>query len=141
MPVVVVESPAKAETINLPETNISLSPPLPPKTASEGGALEDEVPYTSVRIAKPLSEATIPPGQTAVAVELSLQPALQAGHLVQLYIDGQPQGSPTASGTFSVAGLFRGEHKVRAEILGADKKRKAKTQTVRFYVKQHSANK
>ncbi|OUS03934.1 hypothetical protein A9Q90_07925 [Gammaproteobacteria bacterium 54_18_T64] len=131
----------KAETINLPKTNIVAAPSPPPKKTSEGVTLEDEVPYTIARIAKPLNEATIPPGQTTVAVELSLQPALQEGHLVQLYIDGQAQGSPTVSSTFSVTGLFRGAHKVHAEILGADKKRKVKTPTVTFFVKQHSSNK
>ncbi|OUS11082.1 hypothetical protein A9Q89_10140 [Gammaproteobacteria bacterium 53_120_T64] len=131
---------AKAEAIHLPATNIAVAPPLPSKTTPEGDAIEEEVPYTSARIAKPLNKATIPPGQTSVAIELNLQPALQEGHRVQLYIDGRPQGSPAASGTFSVAGLFRGKHTANAVILGADKKRKIKTQTVSFFVKQHSSN-
>jgi len=136
------DSPAastKAETINLPAINITTAPPA---RTNEGDneATGDEAPYTSARITQPLNNATIPPGQTTLIVELALKPALQEGHLAQLYIDGRTQGAASASTTFSISGLNRGEHKVHIEILGADKKRKTKTATVTFHVKQHSAN-
>jgi len=128
----------KAETIDLPAINITTAPPAR-SNEGDGETTGDEVPYTSARIAQPLNKATIPPGQKTVVVELALKPALQEGHLAQLYIDGRPQGSATASTTFSVSNLNRGEHKVYIEVLGADKKRKAKTQGVTFHVKQHSS--
>ena len=132
---------AKAETVDLPKTNISVAPPSPAKKKSEGEKTsEDEVAYTSARIVKPGSNATIPPGQREVSIQLALTPPLQSSHLVQLFIDGRKQGSPSASTSFSVTSLSRGEHKVHAEVLGADKKRKTKTQTVTFHVKQHSSN-
>ena len=136
------DSPAsntKAETVNLPRTNIATAP-QPRTMEGEGEATGEEVPYTSARISQPLNNATIPPGQTTVAVTLSLKPALQEGHLAQLYIDGRAQGPATASTTFSVSNLNRGEHKVYVEILGGDKKRKAKAKAVTFHVKQHSTN-
>ncbi|PCJ38390.1 MAG: hypothetical protein COA75_01110 [Cellvibrionales bacterium] len=136
------DSPAantKSETINLPAINIAIAP-SPRAIEGNDEATEDEVPYTSARITQPLNNATIPPGQTNLVVELGLKPALQEGHLAQLYIDGRTQGAASASTTFSISGLNRGEHKVRIEILGADKKRKAKTTAVTFHVKQHSAN-
>jgi len=135
------DSPAantKAENVDLPKTNIATAPPAH-TTEADSEATGDEVPYTSARIAKPLNKATIPPGQTSLMVELALKPALQEGHLVRLYVDGRPQGAASASTTFSLAGLNRGEHKVHMEVLGADKKRRTKTGSVTFYVKQHSA--
>jgi hypothetical protein len=136
------DSPAantKAETVDLPKTNIATAPP-PRTIEGEGEAAGEEVPYTSARITQPLNNATIPPGQKMVVVTLALEPALQEGHLAQLYIDGRAQGPATASTTFSVSNLNRGEHKVYIEVLGGDKKRKAKVDTVTFHVKQHSAN-
>ncbi|MBQ0719811.1 MAG: DUF4124 domain-containing protein [Gammaproteobacteria bacterium] len=129
----------KAQVVDLPQTNIAVAPPKRAK-ADDSEATGDEVPYTSVRIAQPLNNATIPPGHPTVAVQLALKPALQEGHLVQLYVDGRAQGSPSSSGSFSVGNLTRGEHKLNAEILGADKKRRAKTQSVTIHVKRGSAN-
>lgn len=130
------DSPAvntKAETVDLPTINIA-SPPAP-IVEDKSEASEGEVPYTSAGITQPLNRATIPPGQSNVVVELALKPALQEGHLAQLYIDGRAQGAASASTTFSVTRLNRGEHSVYIEVLGADKKRKTQTQSVTFYVK------
>ncbi|OUS14948.1 hypothetical protein A9Q88_12780 [Gammaproteobacteria bacterium 50_400_T64] len=131
----------KAEAVNLPTTNIA-TPSIPAKKEGEdGGESTDETAYTSARIIQPANKATIPPGQSDVVVQLSLKPSLQTEHLVQIYIDGKKQGSAIASTTFTLTNLNRGQHKVFAKVIGTDKKSKAKTQTVTFYVKQHSSNK
>jgi len=131
---------AEAEAVNMPKTNIAIAPAPPAKTKTDGDVTEDEVAYTSARIVQPSYNATIPPGQLDVVVQLALKPLLQSNHLVQLYIDGQKQGPAIAASTFTVSSLDRGKHSVHVEIIGADKKRKAKTQTVTFHVKQHSSN-
>ena len=131
----------KAETVDLPATNIA-SPSIPPKKEGKDGDenTDEEVAYTSARLIQPKNKATIPPGQLEVTVQIELKPSLQSGHLVQLYIDGQKQGSPSASKTFTVTSLNRGQHRVYAKIIGADKKSRTTTQTVTFHVKQHSSN-
>ena len=137
------DSPAanvKAEALDMPKTNIAVAPPPSAKKTTEGEAAEDDVAYTSARIVKPSNNATIPPGQREVAVQLAFKPSLQPNHLVQLYIDGQKQGSPSASSSFTITSLSRGQHSVRAEVIGADKKRKITTQTVTINVKQNSSN-
>ncbi len=136
------DSPAantKAETVDLPTINIA-TPPPPRIIDAKDAVIGEEAPYTSARITQPLNNATIPPGQTTVVITLALKPALQEGHLAQLYIDGRAQGSATASTTFSVSRLNRGKHKAYIEILGGDKKRKTQTKAITFHVKQHSAN-
>ncbi|MEZ0121710.1 MAG: DUF4124 domain-containing protein [Candidatus Reddybacter sp.] len=125
---------AKAETVDMPKTNIAVAPPIPTKTAGESKAMEGEANYTKARISKPSNNTTIPPGQREVQVKLDLVPPLQTGHLVQLYINGRKQGPPSASSTFTVSNLNRGKHSVHADILGADKKRNTKTQTVTFHI-------
>ena len=132
---------AKAETVDLPVINIA-TPSTSAKKEDEDGneSTEEEIAYTSARIIQPGSNATIPPGQLEVVVQLALKPSLQSGHQVQLYLDGRKVGSPTASTTFTITNLDRGSRKVKAEILGTDKKPKAKTQTVTIHVKQHSSN-
>ncbi len=129
---------AKVEAVNMSKINIAIAPPA--KTKADDDVTEDEAAYTSVRIVQPSNNATIPPGQLEVVVQLALKPLLQSNHLVQLYIDGQKQGSAIAASTFTVSSLDRGKHRVHAEIIGTDKKHKAKTQTVTLHVKQHSSN-
>ena len=133
-------SNAKSESVDLPKINITALPP--PTTAKESNdeASEDEVAYTKARIIQPSNNATIPPGQLEIVVQIALEPSLQTGHLVQIYVDGRKQGLPSASSTFTLTSLNRGEHSIHAEIIGTGKQRKAKTQTITVHVKQHSSN-
>lgn len=130
---------AKSESVDMPKINIAAPPPATTKNSKdEAGA--DESAYTKASITQPSNNATIPPGQREVVVQIALEPPLQTGHLVQIYVDGRKQGSPSASSTFTLSSLDRGEHSVSAEIVGVDKQRKAKTQTITLHVKQHSSN-
>ncbi len=131
---------AKVETLHLPKINIASPPPTLAPQTTEGDEAGEDVPYESARIVQPLNNATIPPGQLDVVVQLELKPPLQTGHQVQLYIDGKAQGSPVATSTFTINKLNRGKHKIHTEIIGLDKKRKAKAKAVVIHVKQHSSN-
>lgn len=130
----------QAEAVEMPKTNIAIAPPPAATKDNQSEADEGEVVYTKARITQPNNNATIPPGQSEVVVQIALEPLLQTGHLVQIYIDGSKQGSPSASTTFTITSLDRGKHSVRAEVIGADKQRKTKTQTTTFHIKQHSSN-
>ena len=63
---------------------------------------------------------------------VTIQPDMTA----RLYVDGEPQDVP-AVGNVSLT-LDRGEHKVYAELLDARKRRIVATETVTFFVHQHS---
>ena len=130
---------ASAETVDMPVTNIAITQPPPSKKTDGDEVTENEVAYTSARILQPVNSFTVPPGLREVVVQLAFKPSLQAKHLVQLYIDGHKQGSPSAASTFTLTNLDRGQHSLYAEVVGPDKKRKIKTQTVIFHVKQHSS--
>ncbi len=95
--------------------------------------------YSVSRITQPAQNATIPPGQLDVIVQIELEPQLQSGHLVKLYHNGRLYGTPTSASSFSLTSLIRGQHQLQAEIIDADGNIKATTQTVVFHVKRTSA--
>jgi len=127
-----------SETIDMPKINIAVAPPPANSKDSKDG--ERESAYTKSRIIQPSNNASIPPGQLEIVVQIALEPSLHTDHLVQIYVDGRKQGSPSASSTFTLTSLNRGEHSIHAEVIGPGKQRKAKTQTIKVHVKQHSSN-
>lgn len=138
--------PIKIRPIN---TQVSTVPPSPAGTGtvSKGEIAEEkpdeeakEVPYSVSFITQPSDQSTVPPGQTEVAVQISLKPPLQAGHVVKFFHNGQAS-APVTHTQFTLTNLIRGEHKVRAQVFGADGSRKAETQTITFYVKRYRPRK
>lgn len=141
--VIFTDSPpmnGKADVLELPPVNTLLAPAAPSKKENTEVPGEAAVAYSSARISQPLNNAVIPPGQAGiVVVELALSPALQEGHQAQLYVNDKKHGSPIAGTTFTIGKLTRGQHRIRAEIIGDDGKRQAQTQTVAVHIKQHSS--
>jgi hypothetical protein len=67
-------------------------------------------------------------------VSLALSPALEPGHQVRVYYDGNPT---IVSGTsFQLQEVWRGVHNLQAEVLDETGKMLIRTQTNRFYVQQ-----
>lgn len=118
-------------------TQKAMVPPAPPKKPEKSDDEPEEVNYSSARITQPTDDSTVPPGQLNVVVQIALRPQLQAGHLVRLYHNGRRHGKPTSATSFSLTNLIRGEHQVRAEVIGTNGKIKSKTQTVIFFVKRY----
>ncbi len=71
--------------------------------------------YKSLEIASPGAEETLWNIEGVLNVSLSLSPALQPGHQVRVYFDGNPQ---MVSGTsFQLQNVYRGVHNLQAEVL------------------------
>ena len=121
-------------------TQKAVTPPAPPEKPEKPEDEPEEVDYSSARITQPANNSTVPPGQLNVIVQIGLSPQLQAGHLVRLYHNGRRHGTPTSATSFSLTNLNRGEHQVRAEIIGSNGKIKSKTQVVTFFVKRYNPN-
>ncbi len=94
--------------------------------------------YQEILIVTPAHNATIPPGQRLVPVEISLKPTLKMGHLVQLIFDGQPYGPATSTTSFSIKALIRGEHSVQARIVDGEGTIIGASNTSTIHVKRHS---
>lgn len=129
----------KPEELKLPPI-ITLPATVTPDPVLESATLplaEQTVPYKSSRIIQPEQNSTVPTGQLEVLVQLALQPRLQPGDQVKLYHNGKLQGEAMATTSFWLTELIRGQHTVRAEVVGSDKRIKTKTQTVTFHVKRY----
>ena len=129
--------------INLRTVNTHQGVELPPPAAATTKGKDEHghndtkpVKYTSASISAPAPDTTVPPGQTSIMIKIALKPALQEGHLVQLYHNNSALGGPVATQSISLGNLQRGQHEVRANILGADGKVTARTKTVIFHVKR-----
>lgn len=93
--------------------------------------------YRDFRISAPMPDQTFWGTENMATVSWETKYALQEGMSVVVYIDGEAQ-PPTTNPVMSTGRLDRGEHKVRAELYDAQKRRVASTDTVTFHVKQQS---
>lgn len=90
--------------------------------------------YESLEIVSPLSEETLWNIEGTLSVQLALNPALQRGHQLRVYFDGQAQ---TATGTsFRIQEVWRGAHNLQAEVLDQSGNLMIRSEPRRFYVQQ-----
>ncbi len=71
--------------------------------------------YESLVVAAPGAEETLWNIEGVLNVTLSVEPALQVGHRIRVYFDGSPTEVTTTS--FQIAEVYRGAHKIQAEIV------------------------
>lgn len=92
--------------------------------------------YESLEVAAPGAEETLWNIEGLLNVSLALSPALQPGHQVRVYFDGNPQA---VSGTsFQLEEVWRGVHNIQAEVLDETGKLMIRSQPNRFYVQQNT---
>ena len=135
------------QPMNLPELSVirSETEATPPPAESEN-APADNPPtlrelrgmYSDFRITQPENEETFWGTANSVVVswDSNIPPAPDMS--VRLVVDGESQLA-TATGGVSLT-LDRGDHKVYAEIRDGRNRRIATTETVTFFIKQHSVN-
>ncbi len=119
-------------------------PPPPPRTASSaaaataGTAPEDDGPfeYESLTIGAPLAEETLWNIEGVLNVTLNLQPALQEGHRIRVFFDGDPRYVNRTS--FQIDEVYRGVHNIQAEILDESGTMMIRSMPNRFYVQQNA---
>jgi hypothetical protein len=129
---------AKRIIIDSPNTSRSLSRrgAADATATDEASTAEASKPlrYESFEIASPGAEETLWNIEGVLNVSLSLTPALQPGHQVRVYFDGNPQ---IVSGTsFQLQEVWRGVHNLQAEVLDETGQMQIRTQPNRFYVQQ-----
>jgi hypothetical protein len=92
--------------------------------------------YSDFSITQPENEETFWGTANSVTISWGSQTAPTADMNVLLYVNDQPQ-KVAGSGSISLT-LERGEHQVYAELLNAQNRRIVATETVTFFVMQHS---
>ena len=127
-----------AERVDVtPAQAISLPPVAeqtePVAAATQGDAI---VAYTGFSITSPTSDQGVRANDGNVTVHLSLQPALQSGHMIVLNVDGEDGKSINSSSGLMVElnNLSRGQHTVMATVIDEDGNILIKTEPVTFQV-------
>ena len=134
--------PVKLKPLSVVETEAPPAPAAPAAAAAPATAEPTERDlrrmYSDFRITQPQNEETFWGTANQVTVSWGSSQALQDGMRVVLYVNGEAQ--ETAAGSSMTLQLDRGEHQVYAVLRDAANRRIAASDTVTFFVKQHSAN-
>ncbi|MEQ8857052.1 MAG: DUF4124 domain-containing protein [Pseudomonadales bacterium] len=119
-----------------PETAVEVETPnsfAPPDIASEGKSVAEWLgndgdpeeaeegtvtSYQSLRIASPANDEPLRDNAGNVSVSAAIEPALGAGHVMQLYLDGKLAETGTTT-SFQLSNVDRGTHNIRIAVVDA----------------------
>ncbi len=129
-----------AEEIVLPKANTTAvrryqrnepdQPPPPPPN--------QPVRYQGLSITSPAPEETLWNIEGQLTVQIQVTPALQQGHRMRLYFDGE--GQDISGTTVQLEEVWRGEHNLQVEILNETGMPLIRSNPMRFYVQQSTVN-
>ncbi|ROQ18610.1 uncharacterized protein DUF4124 [Marinimicrobium koreense] len=119
-----------------PVNNVPGQPVSPQRRATAEEEAPDPVDY-SIEIVSPQPDSSVPPGQRDLPISVRLQPALQPGHALVYYLDGDPVAE-TRSTQHIVREIYRGTHTVRVEILNPQGQSLAATAPITIHVHRPS---
>jgi hypothetical protein len=130
-----------AKRIELAEPNIGRSPAPRGYQAAAGGEEQAEdqpgpFRYESFAVTAPADEETLWNIGGVLNASLALTPALQPGHRIRVYFDGNPQ--IVVGTSFQLREVWRGAHNLQAEVLDETGNTLIRSPTNRFYVQQSS---
>ncbi len=134
-----------AERIDLGEVQTFSAPAAPPppsgavpKSADDDAAIQPDQ-YEVFRISQPSAEQTLRDNSGTLDIALDIQPSIKRGHSLELFLDGQSvEGIPRVTTRFTIGGVVRGQHTLRAVLVDSTGEIVAETPTVRFYMMQTS---
>lgn len=130
-----------AERVNVAPAQSYSAPALPsPQRAEEPGpATDPAVPYSRLTIVSPGDGETLWNIGGELNVRVTADPELQAGHELQVYLDGKRvEGVAQGGGQFTIPDVYRGEHTLRASIADDQGGELMSSATIVFYVHQAS---
>ena len=125
-----------AKPVDLPMLTIADSPAsttTPPPNQAEQPPVAEKAAYTEFKIVAPTANEEIRANDGTVMISLSIQPQLQAGDSVALYLDSK-QVAAGALTNFSLKEVDRGDHTVFAVLSDATGNIIQNTETVKFTV-------
>jgi hypothetical protein len=134
-----------AQPMNLPPLSVIESKaPVPAASANAGEESKQLSPrelrrqFSDFRIIQPQQEETFWGTANSVVVNWTSSQPIPPEMSVMLFVDGTAQKAP-ATGGLNLT-LDRGEHQVYAELRDARNRRIVTTETVTFFIQQHSVN-
>jgi hypothetical protein len=134
---------AGAEQIELSgaQTFPSTRPSLPRVSETEQATQAPAAPtarYRRFDILSPTQQETLWNIGSVLPVQVAVEPSLQAGHHLDVYMDGQHRDLNATSAQFSVPEVFRGVHALQAAIVDANGNEVLRSAVVTFNVQQTS---
>ncbi|HUO81312.1 MAG TPA: DUF4124 domain-containing protein [Gammaproteobacteria bacterium] len=129
-----------AEVIELEEAQTFAAPRVVERTPDRAGTDAGEgFSYQGFWVATPRGGQTLWNIEGNLGVALSLTPALQPGHRIRVFLDGElVEELPDSSTSFTVPEVYRGTHTLRATVVDAAGNVIAETEPITFYVHQTS---
>jgi len=113
----------------------SQSPQGGPESAEEAVAAS----YQSVSILRPQPEETLWNLEGTLDVQVGVEPRMQAGDRLRLFLDGvEVAGIPAGATSFTIDRVFRGMHTLKATVHNEAGRQVGTSEAVRFYVRQTS---
>lgn len=134
------DTPSKnAQKLNVTPTNVSKTnpPPTTTKQSINDGAIAKK-PYTVFKIVSPMDQETIQ-NQFDIIINLQVEPDLQPGDAIQVYVDGNPTGPAAKTTSISLGQLNRGVHQVYAVLTDSKSSRLKQSNAITIYVHNASA--
>lgn len=133
--------PVELKPLSVVETEKAVVPKVPDAAAedeAEPTPRDMKRMFSDFAITQPQHEETFWGTGNQVTIGWGASTAPLEGMSVLLFVDGEPQEQPAAG---SVTLEFdRGEHRTRAVLRDPGNRKVAETDTVVFFVKQHSVN-
>lgn len=92
--------------------------------------------YTRVEIIQPKANEVVRTNEQRMVVAVALEPPLQEGHAIQVWIDGSAVGAPYNGTAVELSGVYRGQHRLQVRVLDATGKVLAQSAVVTFTLRQ-----
>ena len=125
-----------AKAVELPPLQTYSPPPTPP-AAEQSSAPTLDLSYKKVEIVTPKSNETLRDNGGTISVQLAIEPPLNAGHEVEILVNGKSIGSGRATSA-SVSNLDRGSHTISATIKDDTGKVIKSASSVTFHLQRSS---
>lgn len=112
--------------------------PLPSPRPHEAQPAAQPARYHRFEVVRPAQQETLWNIGGSLNVEIALDPALDPGHQLDVYLDGERRNLAATSTTLQVPGVHRGVHTLQAVILDANGNELLRSLAVTFIVQQTS---
>lgn len=124
--------------VDLPDYSRYAPRPIerPDNTRGASGNVINFQRYTSLRVLKPAANGTERSNEGRVTVVLQLEPGLQRGHHVRLFLDGREVPGQFDGTAIEMTGVERGSHGLRARVFDAAGRALIESPSVRFTLRK-----
>lgn len=132
-----------AQPLKLPEYSRYAPRPIEqaaPNNATASGSVQRFERYQSMNIVQPQGGATVRSNDGSVGVVIALQPELQTGHRVALYLDGSALSDTFDGLSIQLSNVNRGTHSLRARVLDPSGRALIESPAVRFTLRKLGLN-